>query len=250
MRREPAGGFPDLRPAVKQAELAGDGNNGWFETVAEAQRRAGRSGCRASGLQGALVAGLRARGVTLARQRAGGVRASSASPPTSAGQHVERPDDLTAHGHGPDRGLAAGPHLADRRPGGASGRRGRRRPRGGCAWATAMGLSSNFASKPVEDVVAANPQTFFQMYWTGDPRADGAATGARPGRRRRGPDRSLPGLVVLAWAATGASPRRSPSSLTSRRWSGSPPRPSSARAGSTAGRAAAGHPTSPCRTWR
>lgn len=31
----------------------------------------------------------------------------------------------------------------------------------------AMGLS-NFASKPVEEVVAANPQTFFQMYWTGD----------------------------------------------------------------------------------
>src|SRR4029078_5459114 len=32
---------------------------------------------------------------------------------------------------------------------------------------TAMGLS-NFASKSVEDVVAANPNTFFQMYWTGD----------------------------------------------------------------------------------
>ena len=31
---------------------------------------------------------------------------------------------------------------------------------------TAMGLSS-FASKPVEEVVAANPQTFFQMYWVG-----------------------------------------------------------------------------------
>jgi L-lactate dehydrogenase (cytochrome)/glycolate oxidase len=31
---------------------------------------------------------------------------------------------------------------------------------------TAMGLSS-FASKPIEDVVAANPQTFFQMYWMG-----------------------------------------------------------------------------------
>jgi L-lactate dehydrogenase (cytochrome)/glycolate oxidase len=29
-----------------------------------------------------------------------------------------------------------------------------------------MGLSS-FASKPVEAVVAANPQTFFQMYWSG-----------------------------------------------------------------------------------
>lgn len=31
----------------------------------------------------------------------------------------------------------------------------------------AMGLSS-FASKPVEDVAAANPATFFQMYWNGD----------------------------------------------------------------------------------
>src|SRR4051812_3492662 len=32
---------------------------------------------------------------------------------------------------------------------------------------TLMGLS-NFASKPVEDVVEANPRTLFQMYWTGD----------------------------------------------------------------------------------
>src|SRR5439155_2350575 len=31
---------------------------------------------------------------------------------------------------------------------------------------TAMGLSS-FASKPIEDVVAANPSTFFQVYWMG-----------------------------------------------------------------------------------
>ena len=31
---------------------------------------------------------------------------------------------------------------------------------------TAMGLSS-FASMPIEDVVAANPQTFFQIYWIG-----------------------------------------------------------------------------------
>jgi pre-mycofactocin synthase len=31
---------------------------------------------------------------------------------------------------------------------------------------TAMGLSS-FASKPIEEVVAANPQTFFQLYWAG-----------------------------------------------------------------------------------
>src|SRR6476619_5907385 len=38
--------------------------------------------------------------------------------------------------------------------------------RAAAARGTAMGLSS-FASKPVEDVVAANPQTFFQMYWMG-----------------------------------------------------------------------------------
>jgi heme/flavin dehydrogenase (mycofactocin system) len=31
---------------------------------------------------------------------------------------------------------------------------------------TAIGLSS-FASKPIEEVVAANPRTFFQMYWMG-----------------------------------------------------------------------------------
>ena len=31
---------------------------------------------------------------------------------------------------------------------------------------TAVGLSS-FGSKPVEEVVAANPQTFFQVYWVG-----------------------------------------------------------------------------------
>jgi isopentenyl diphosphate isomerase/L-lactate dehydrogenase-like FMN-dependent dehydrogenase len=29
-----------------------------------------------------------------------------------------------------------------------------------------MSLSS-FASKPIEEVVAANPQTFFQAYWVG-----------------------------------------------------------------------------------
>jgi heme/flavin dehydrogenase (mycofactocin system) len=38
--------------------------------------------------------------------------------------------------------------------------------RASAARGTAMGLSS-FASKPVEEVVAANPQTFFQMYWVG-----------------------------------------------------------------------------------
>jgi heme/flavin dehydrogenase (mycofactocin system) len=38
--------------------------------------------------------------------------------------------------------------------------------RAAAARGTAMGLSS-FASMPVEDVVAANPKTFFQIYWVG-----------------------------------------------------------------------------------
>jgi len=38
--------------------------------------------------------------------------------------------------------------------------------RAAAARGTAVGLSS-FASKPIEEVVAANPQTFFQLYWSG-----------------------------------------------------------------------------------
>ena len=38
--------------------------------------------------------------------------------------------------------------------------------RAAAARCTAMGLSS-FASKPMEEVIAANPKTFFQIYWLG-----------------------------------------------------------------------------------
>jgi pre-mycofactocin synthase len=38
--------------------------------------------------------------------------------------------------------------------------------RAAAARGTAIGLSS-FASKPIEEVITANPQTFFQMYWLG-----------------------------------------------------------------------------------
>ena len=37
--------------------------------------------------------------------------------------------------------------------------------RAAAARGTAMSLSS-FVSQPIEAVVAANPQTFFQMYWS------------------------------------------------------------------------------------
>jgi heme/flavin dehydrogenase (mycofactocin system) len=39
--------------------------------------------------------------------------------------------------------------------------------RAAAARGTAIGLSS-FASKPIEEVIAANPKTFFQVYWSGD----------------------------------------------------------------------------------
>ena len=39
--------------------------------------------------------------------------------------------------------------------------------RAAAARGVAIGLSS-FASKPLEEVIAANPQTFFQIYWAGD----------------------------------------------------------------------------------
>ncbi|HUO38000.1 MAG TPA: pre-mycofactocin synthase MftD [Mycobacterium sp.] len=42
--------------------------------------------------------------------------------------------------------------------------------RAAAARGTAMGLSS-FASKPIEEVVAANPKLFFQVYWLGDRKA-------------------------------------------------------------------------------
>jgi pre-mycofactocin synthase len=39
--------------------------------------------------------------------------------------------------------------------------------RAAAARGTAMGLSS-FAGKPIEEVIAGNPKTFFQVYWLGD----------------------------------------------------------------------------------
>ena len=55
--------------------------------------------------------------------------------------------------------------------------------RAAAARGVAMGLSS-FASKPLEDVVAANPQTFFQIYWAGDRDSMVARLDRAKGRRR------------------------------------------------------------------
>src|SRR6201998_109306 len=64
--------------------------------------------------------------------------------------------------------------------------------RAAAARGTAMGLSS-FASKPIEEVIAANPKVFFQVYWLGgrDSRA------ARRGRRRHA--RAVGLIVTTDW---------------------------------------------------
>jgi heme/flavin dehydrogenase (mycofactocin system) len=131
--------------------------NEWFETVAEAQRRAKKR--LPKSVYGALVAGSE-RGLTVDDNIAAyselGFAPHVAGAPASRdlstrvmGQDISFPVMISPTGvqavH-PDGEVAVA--------------------RASAARGTAMGLSS-FASKPVEEVVAANPQTFFQIYWVG-----------------------------------------------------------------------------------
>jgi heme/flavin dehydrogenase (mycofactocin system) len=131
--------------------------SGWFETVAEAQRRARRQLPRS--VYGALVAGSE-RGRTVIDNvaafgelgfapHAAGLSDTRETATTVLGQPLSMPVVLSPTGvqavH-PDGEVAVARAAASR--------------------GTAIGLSS-FASKPVEKVVAANPQTFFQTYWVG-----------------------------------------------------------------------------------
>jgi pre-mycofactocin synthase len=131
--------------------------NQWFETVAEAQRRARKR--LPKSVYGALAAGSE-RGLTVADNVAAfgelgfaphvaGLSAKRDLTATVMGQPISLPVILSPTGvqavH-PDGEVAVA--------------------RAAAARGTAMGLSS-FASKPVEEVAAANPQTFFQMYWVG-----------------------------------------------------------------------------------
>ncbi len=131
--------------------------NPWFETVLEAERRAKRK--LPKPVYRALVAGSE-KGATIRSN----TRAFSeiGLAPHVAGHQADR--DLTTTVMGipisipviisptgvqavhPDGEVAVARAAANR--------------------GTIMGLSS-FASKPVEDVVEANPNTFFQVYWSG-----------------------------------------------------------------------------------
>ncbi|QCU78899.1 mycofactocin system-associated heme/flavin dehydrogenase [Citricoccus sp. SGAir0253] len=131
--------------------------NPWFETVSEAQRRARRR--LPEPVYSALIAGSEA-GVTVRSN----VEAFSdlGLRPRTVGQ--TRDHDLATSVMGVPMSM---PVMIS--PTGVQAVH----PEGEVAVAraahrhgVAMGLSS-FASKPIEDVVAANPDTFFQMYWTG-----------------------------------------------------------------------------------
>jgi pre-mycofactocin synthase len=137
--------------------------NGWFETVAEAQRRARKR--LPPSVYSALIAGSE-QGTTVRDNLAAfselgfaphvvGLPAKRDLATTVMGQAVALPVILSPTGvqavH-PDGEVAVA--------------RGGVLPWPAAARGTAMGLSS-FASKPVEEVVAANPKTFFQVYWAG-----------------------------------------------------------------------------------
>lgn len=129
----------------------------WFETVTEAQRRARKR--LPKSVYSALLAGSE-KGVsyddnTTAFAQLGfaphvaGQSAKRETATTVMGQEISLPVIISPTGvqavH-PDGEVAVA--------------------RAAAARGTAMGLSS-FASKPLGDVVAANPQTFFQVYWMG-----------------------------------------------------------------------------------
>jgi len=129
----------------------------WFESVAEAQRRAKRRLPKSVYL--ALVAGAE-RGLTLEDNVNAfselGFRPHIADLPrqreqatTVLGQNISFPVVISPTGVqavNPDGEVAVA--------------------RAAAAAGTAIGLSS-FASKPIEEVAAANPSVFFQMYWAG-----------------------------------------------------------------------------------
>jgi L-lactate dehydrogenase (cytochrome)/glycolate oxidase len=129
----------------------------WFETVAEAQRRARKR--LPPSVYRALLAGTE-KGLTLADNVAAfdelgfvphvaGLSAQRDMATTVLGQPVALPVLISPTGvqavH-PDGEVAVA--------------------RAAAARGAAMGLSS-FASKPLAEVIAANPRTFFQLYWIG-----------------------------------------------------------------------------------
>lgn len=131
--------------------------NPWFETVAEAQRRAKKQ--LPKSVYGALIAGSE-RGQTIDDNQAAFTELGFA--PHVAGPIGERDQSTTVLGQQISMPVLISPTGVQAvHPEGEVAV-----AKAAAARGTAMGLSS-FASKAVEEVVAANPSTFFQLYWCG-----------------------------------------------------------------------------------
>lgn len=132
--------------------------NPWFESVAVAQQRAKKR--LPSPVYGALIAGSE-RGQSMADNEAAFMELGFA--PHVAGHHAKREMATTVMGQDISLPVIMSPTGVQAvHPDGEVAV-----ARAAAARGTVIGLS-NFASRSVEDVVAANPSTFFQMYWTGD----------------------------------------------------------------------------------
>lgn len=132
--------------------------NTWFETVAEAQRRAKKR--LPKSVYAALIAGSE-KGLTVDDNIAAFSELGFA--PHVAGLSGERDLSTTVMGQPISMPVMISPTGVQAvHPDGEVAV-----ARAAAARGTAIGLSS-FASKSIEEVAAANPQTFFQMYWVGD----------------------------------------------------------------------------------
>ncbi len=132
-------------------------SSAWFETVLEAQRRAKRR--LPKSVYAALVAGSE-KGITVEDNIAAYGELGFA--PHVAGSPAERDLSTTVMGQSISLPVVISPTgVQGVHPDGEVAV-----ARAAAARGTAMGLSS-FASKAIEEVVAANPQTFFQIYWVG-----------------------------------------------------------------------------------
>jgi len=132
-------------------------NKDWFETVAEAQRRAKRR--LPKSVYSALMAGSE-RGLSYEENLASFGQLGFA--PTVADKPAERDQATSVMGQPISFPVVISPTGVQAvHPDGEVAV-----ARAAAARGTAMGLSS-FASKPIEEVIAANPQTFFQIYWCG-----------------------------------------------------------------------------------
>jgi heme/flavin dehydrogenase (mycofactocin system) len=132
--------------------------NPWFESVAVAQQRARKR--LPAPVYGALLAGSE-RGQTVSENEAAFRELGLA--PHVAGNPASRSLETRVLGHDLSLPVLISPTGVQAvHPDGEVAV-----ARAAAARGTLMGLS-NFASKPVEEVVQANARTLFQMYWTGD----------------------------------------------------------------------------------